>query len=744
MFWPSIVFLTIIVIPSSSIYLGSRRTCSISLAFSFGIVVVFAYFGLLAALGRYFPIPFNPPVTFLGLAAISGIIFFIAPETETRRNLSYRINIYLSTMLTFVVAVHFKIWNRMLTNYAVIPNHDVYIHTNWVGNMARLHSLSSVAAYTNPISGSGSAAPFYPFSLHAFCAFIVQTGASTPTLTVVAVTRILVCILLPLGLFSLAKSAGLSKSYGAIGAAAASIPLYNFPYQTLGWGGVAMVAGVILLIHAAALVIASSAWKNSLRLLIIPLSFIALATVHTSEAFALPIFCLILGFPTLRKSKHARLYLSIFCSLAMFTAVYPFIDSQWVHSLVSNIGTIDPHGTGTFYQAVGLIVMLTPGLEFHSVWVPILIAAGVFSATIKSGNSRFLGMYLTIGAGALVTSQFAYNPWSWMSRMFDPWYRQFDRITYLLVPVVALLGGLAFDVLGKFIRVRQFSRKFMAPSVAVAAVVAMTSLMIFSSIGRTSQIAQLLVDTYSMQTRRTLDAPLEVPELRARETNVLASFDSGIGYWTADYNVKTYAAPQLGDAQISQREELLDTIVNFATSEKARKQVESLGITHLATNDRAMSGPPRPNSIDVTRAGNFTSIWSQDGITVWKIKPVVAGFAGKFSDWFTTSKDTSHRWLLEDSLRLGIHNLSQSTHTAEIKFVINQNPCKSASGISLSNGDRYLFNSADSRTVIIQTELLPHEDKKLSITYQGRKCLDKATGMLLRVAITSLPIEISR
>ena len=235
---PTIVLLLLLLLPGIVALVKSGGSLPTSSAISLGFVSVFAYFGFFVGVNRYIDIPFTVLTTSLGYGALLMMLWLWVPKGSSLPRQPLFHAFIAVTALIATGVFHLLIWNHALKSWAVLPNHDVYLHTNWVGNMARYKSLSSIAAYTHPISGPGTAAPLYPFSMHALCAYVVQLRSGTSSVVVIAITRLCVVLFWPLGIFSLARSIGLRTYIGASAAAAATVALYNFPYSALGWGGV--------------------------------------------------------------------------------------------------------------------------------------------------------------------------------------------------------------------------------------------------------------------------------------------------------------------------------------------------------------------------------------------------------------------------------------------------------------------------------------------------------------------------
>jgi len=352
----TLVLLVLLLLPGIVALAKSRGTNSTSSAVSLGFVSVFAYFGLFAAVDRYIDIPFTVFNASLGYLLLLILMWIWIPKGSPQQRQPTKRTVITIVGLTTATVFHLLIWNQALKFGAVLPNHDVYIHTTWVGNMARSHSLSSIAAYAHPISGPGTAAPLYPFSMHALCAYVVQLGAGHASVVVVAFARLIICVFWPLGIFSLARALGLRTYIGAIAAAASTVALWNFPYSLLGWGGVAMALGIVLLVHCVAVAIDYIPQGFVRLLLICGVLCFALLIVHTSEAFIFPIMFLVLGMPTIRRNVNSKKIYALLTLLSLLMFAYPWIDKWWGNGYISGLAGIAPSGSGTVYQAIGQVI----------------------------------------------------------------------------------------------------------------------------------------------------------------------------------------------------------------------------------------------------------------------------------------------------------------------------------------------------------------------------------------------------
>lgn len=749
------LLLLVLLLPGIVHYYASKKRTEAFLSASIGFVSVFFYFGLFSALARYLPIPFTPIVASTGFALLLLLIARISAVSDL--NVTKRSRLWEVLSLAGILAAsgcHWLIWNSSLKFGGIIPNHDVFNHTAWVGNIARYQSLAPSWAYSNPLTGAGMSSNLYPFSMHAFCAYIVELSHVQPSIVVIAFTKVLIIVFWPLGVFNLARAAGLKSFLGPVAAACSTVPLYNFPYTTLGWGGVAMVVGIVLLTHLVAISIACIPGKGIHLIAVVALSMFTLLVVHTSEAFIYPIMLAVLGAPLIIKHpNHRKIGGGIFF-LCVFVFIFPWLD-EWIGpGLISGLASVGVAGAGTMYQGVGQIVMISAGMEFHSIWVPVFLVAGFFAISFLPTRRNILHFYLIVVIGAFITSQVSFKPWTELSFAFSPWYRQYERMGYFVVPAVALLCGVAFELietrrvefLGKFNQVL----KITIGTILLIAILG-------SSWGRTSRVFSILVSEHSPLSKDDLLAPSRVEKLKAIDTPILASFDSGIGYWANDYNMKVLGSPFLGSGLLTARESLLDTVSEIGTLESARDLLRKVNVSYVATNSRGMNGVIRPDPLIIEQSQNFDVFWKGDSVTVWKIRPVVSQLEGNFSTVFSTAEQPKMFWVLDKNVKLHVVNLDAVSREVEISFYVSQNTCNNSQSVSLWNGTKVeLDNSLPSQLfgtdenipvdnsglVKLRVKLSANQELSQELKFNSKYCLFPETGAIIYGAMSPVSVKI--
>jgi hypothetical protein len=741
----ALVILTILVVtPGLLGHVMTRRKgfVPLSISLTHGIVIVFLTAGGAAVGSRLVSFPFNAITLLMGY--LLTLILTVKWLSHIPRN--HERSSHISTVVgltTFSVSVigHLAIWKTALDLGNIIPNHDAMHHTMWTANMARFNGLDSTVAYFNQFTGFAPGDALYPFSFHVLAASPVQLGVARPSQSVVASTLLIASFVWPLSVFSIARALRLKPHIGAGLASIFTVATYAMPYNTLGWGGVTMITGVALLVHAVSTVIewfqANALWFAAT----LALSSIALLVTHTSEAFLLSAFAAILLWPRrgqLATGSRRLLLLVVFAGLCF---VYPWIDRSFGPGHIASLADVSAPGGGAVYQIVGHIIMLTPGMELHSLWVLILFLMGLVGRR-KSLQLSTAALWVFTAALMFLAGMLERPYFSDLSFALAPWYRQFQRMSYLVVPALVLFAASSLEPrLETLVTWLTKSRiRIKEAFLSTILVMAFSLFVVVTSLPTTQNVARILFGTYATMTDDALTIPDRNPELLDPESTVLASFDSGVGYWAADFGVKVLAAPFLSSELLAEREAMLDTISSFATSAEAREKLTSLGITHVATNTRSMSGPPRPDNTALESSDDFELLEQSTSVALWKVKPVVGGFAGSVAP-IPTSDDRPKMLMTRDDVRIGIHNLSSKPQRATVSFTAVQNECTSAQNITIGDVTESTFETKKVELSFF-LDLAPRESWRRSVRVTGQTCVYPETGNEYLIALTEPRITI--
>jgi len=730
-----VLSVVVLGLPGILCVLLARGNVRLSEGFVFGLASTFGIFGIWAAVNRVVVIPFNQlTIVFLFLVSLlmAGAVGR-SQRTHGARPMKTPLEAWL--VAAFSVISLIWSWSKGTVDRVVIGNHDASIHSAFVGNIVALGSLDPGLTHSHPISGAGTT-NFYPLAFHSVAAGISRVFELQPSQVVYALTFVAATILLPIGTYVLAANIpGGSRKIAAL-SIACLLPLYLFPQGTLGWGGISMVFGITFLVSFLGLSLWSLTHSIWMFASICSLSVAALATVHSSEVFLFFPLLLILGWQQLGQYSTRWLRL-LALGTAAFSVLYPLIERQLGFALISSLAEVNPNESGTLYQAVGQIFLLSPGLEKYTFWSFVFVLGGVVSIAYSRRMTQLVGVYAFLFLYAAIASQ-ATRPWYRdVSHVLSPWYRQYQRMTYFLVPVVAILGGLLIDaVVERFTQPLSRHKKTRTTfrgllSFSVAATVTITSM------GLTSSIQSLLFSSYSMHSSKTIKPPFSELGMTQEDT-LLASFDSGAGYWATDHRMRVTGAPFMGTYLIPGHELLLDAIASFASRRDVRDAYSSLGVSHVVTNTRAMSGTPRPSASDLMYSKSFDSVWSSDGYQIWKTREILVDLAGPLTGWVTAQDGQPTRWMTENQVLLSIFNSQPREKTVRVRLRVRQNPCQTGTAVRLGT-EEHIVKSL--KHLSLDIPVPPRTQVDIPISAIGEPCIDPSSGATVYLGILPIGID---
>lgn len=735
----------IILAPSSAVWIGSARRIRISLAIAFGFVGTFAVLGAHSVASLFVSLPFNLPVAAIEILALSALLWFVGKTYVLRgepNQPSHRHFVASAAWLMTTIMVSGWMWWRSTGNRLHIPNHDAIYHAGFIRNIARFETLQTQDAYFNYLTGRAGR-NMYPLSFHAFGA-IIQWLTNQPASEIAYVlTALLVVVAWPISVFCFVSFFLKNNPVIAAIAAMFTLALHQFPIGALGWGGIPMVLGGVLLLFGASAVTESLAWKSWLVVGVVLAALGALVAGHTSEAFLLPIFVASASWQILGKFSKPWVARTLVCSSICLALAYPLIERAVGSSVISNLASVAPNEAGSLYGAVGLLMMLQTGTTIRNLWPLLFLAIGFVGARDGGPLRRATVLYLYCFAVALLASQATQPGWSYLSHITAPWYRQFQRLSYFLVPAVVVLAAVGVEGIWEGLKRRRWMPQGRGRTTLILAAVLpiLGGLFVWDSHSTTITQQRLLFQANSPLTSGVLRAPDRAGVLRRIGGNVLASFDSGIAYWNIDYDVPVLAAPFLDSGRVAVRELLLDGIVDRAKRPDVRDGVRNLDVRFVATNSASMSGAAfRPSPIDVELSGNFTKIWSLDGVAVWRLKKLSTAIEGTLAPWDLSNPAHPKRWAGIDQISLAVHNSAKIGMKARVVVPIYQNSCGSLRRVVLGRQESQ-FAGSDT-TIEISIDLGPDQTANIPIVVDGEGCPLPESGQLVTLGLG--PILVTR
>jgi len=720
----AVVFVMLITLPIFLLWSSAGGRVPAVEASALAVTVLLGAFSLVAFLSLWFPVPFGPGAawTVYGVAIGSAVIFGraflkrsaareVIPGGRSPANL---------LLLAASVAVNSWMWTTGDVGRSVIPNHDAQFHAAFVSNIVRFESLQTPDAYANFMSGRGPR-NIYPLGYHGLAAFVQMITDALPSQVIFSTVAIMVVLAWPVVIYGWLRILS-PKAMLAPGIATLLLTaLFQFPIGTLGWGGVPMVVGIVLLVVSAIGV--ESALRRSvlLGIVLFAICSLVLVMVHTSEIFLLSAFVLATSRRTLRDLARGKWVRRGLVLSGLIALAYPYIERALGSSMISGLASVDPNQPGPLYVGVGLSVMLNAGASVVSIWPVVFLVVAVAGLRYSTARVEVHLLYLFCLAMTLVASQALQPGWRSISLVTAPWYRQFQRMTYFLVPLLAVMTALAIEGLWNYSRAWTRDRgRILLTGLMHAAWVGLAVMLVALGHRATVDQQKAVFGSFSPFGRDVQLAPGRLASIAGLEGTILASFDSGAGYWEIDYGVPVLASPFLDSGRVVLRELLNDAIVDRAERLDVQAAINFLDVTHLITNDRSMSGAPRPASSDVALSGNFTKVWTEDGFTLWRLDEISTSVTDPHTIWYRTEAGQPVRWIMGDSTTIRIQNDDDLQRKVVLKVPLLQTPCRSARAIDL-NGARNTISVAEHSASVTVT-VPAGESVAVPVKIRGEPC----------------------
>ncbi len=259
-------------------------------AFSFAAVF------LLGETTTRFRVPFGVPAFVVLLAVLVAVLAVVhgrRPARPPKPNLGRRGERIDDALLTLGVAVGTSIWFRGLRHVPLVPpGGDATRHGWFVARILSAHSIDPAKILTSDAGGAHRVANYYPLTLHASAALSTRLVGSDIGRVLVAYIVVFSAVVLPVGMFVLARNLAPARPLVA-GFTALVVPLVMlFPYFPV-WGGdipqivaMAMVPIAVVLLWQAMLTRHLQLGMNraSVVALVPPsLALLSIASLHTSE-----------------------------------------------------------------------------------------------------------------------------------------------------------------------------------------------------------------------------------------------------------------------------------------------------------------------------------------------------------------------------------------------------------------------------------------------------------------------------
>jgi hypothetical protein len=495
-FWPVVGLVFVGVLPGLLIeqilFPGRPALDRLALAPTISCAAVFLFFRLAGAVGvSVSPAAF---VSFLVLiAAKAGVATRRRPAPKSPPSPPTSERRVAVGMLIVAVGVGGAIWlNGIPNQLSVPPNHDSMNHAFMAARIADTGSLDPDSVLVTDVRSREAVTAFYPLGLHVVAALVHGiTGSNfSDILWWIVVLSGAVC--LPAGMFALARRFFPQEPLAAGAAAMLSVLIPLFPYKPIAWGGIALILGMALTPGVVVALEASvtARWSFGPAALGV-IALLGILVVHTSE---IPLAVLLVGTLVLHQAprpgwwrfvlRHALRLAAV--GTAFAAAALPVAG----HAMEDR--TLPDNPTLPLGLALSEILRLRVSVDVGQARVALLAAAGL---AILLWRRR---PWLVAAFGVLVTIYFiaASSTNQPLRTLASPWYKQSERVAYVVAMVAAIPAGLAVASAAR--AVGRWSRGPRMGAIAMTSVVVLASVGAALSIpGPTSDMLVRTINAYS-------------------------------------------------------------------------------------------------------------------------------------------------------------------------------------------------------------------------------------------------------
>lgn len=401
-----------------------------------------AVYGLSAVLAPWFGLTWSV-LPALALAALIAICAFLIRRLGPRSEPTDPPRAPWTAILALLAAAALLVGQFVLafgSPESIAQRFDVIVHLNSVQ-----YALDTANASAFNI-GDTSDIGFYPNGWHALTALVAQLSGAGVAMAANVTNLVVVALVWPASVMSLAAALFRSRRLALIGAAALSTGFGAFPALFFDWGvlypnavGYSMVPAVLALVVRQ---FATTGWAPRLAdALLLAFLTAGMTLAHPNALLAALLFGSILAVSlSVRRSREATqgrpwlwtggLTITLACALV---ALWAFARTPAVHSPWPPYQTLP--------QAVGSGILVSPRGEWPTLVVVVLLVCGLVAA---ARAPRHLPVILPFAAAVtlyvLVSGTVVDNPLrGWLT---NPWYSDPNRLAALLpmtvIPVLLL------------------------------------------------------------------------------------------------------------------------------------------------------------------------------------------------------------------------------------------------------------------------------------------------------------------
>jgi hypothetical protein len=247
---------------------------------------------------------------------------------------------------------------------------------------------------------------------------------------------------------------------------------------------------------------------------------------------------------------------------------------------------------------------------------------------------------------------------------------------------------------------------------------------------------KMLWKNYSVLSEKELEIPQEILN-RLEGSTVLASFDSGAGYLYTDYGLSTMGSSFLRES-VQDRESMLNGIDQIAINQGIRDLLSKYSVEYVFVNSRSMNGVALPNPEMISSSGNFERLYTNQGISIWRLKSLVFGPVTSVEFTFK-AEDKSYSWLTEKITSIDAAWIRSRLQSQIVKLRFMNNPCRSVSSVILV-GQKYDLTGLDYIDIDYVLEPTITGTARIAVETISQPCkvegLPKSVGPAINISTT--------
>jgi hypothetical protein len=435
----------VLFVPGALLALVLRpRIGIIRLAALAPVLTVISFYAL-GEIGLITHLPVNPATAGV-LTAAFGVAAFVRRNAEEPEPEIGSTPIATALLVLGIVG-GVLVWGWALHGHSIIPaNFDAANHGFMTTRIADSSSVRPSEVYrTDVYRGTSKAYDFYPVGLHVVAALEHRLTGATVARSLLSLMVLAGGVVLPLGLFVLARRLVPHRPLVA-GFTAVLVPMLRmFPYKPSLWGGLSLLLGVALIPIAVDALLDGVERGRWPALVCGGLAVAALFITHSTEVFValalagVLVVGMVLEAPSWSRlwSALRRLVLMGVVTAASLAVVVPLLVQGAGERTNFQIATVQ-----SLPDAVGDLATLHVAVDAGQPLLAALVLLGVAVALWRHEQVAWLVAF----AGVVGIFLLADTSKSGVAEALAfPWYRQPERISYNVAFFVAFFGGYALD-----------------------------------------------------------------------------------------------------------------------------------------------------------------------------------------------------------------------------------------------------------------------------------------------------------